>query len=210
MRNLSKVRGDTLIEVLFATATFSLVAVGGIAIMNKGTAASQRALEITLVRNEIDSQAATLRFLNASYIAAYQSGRSDYGVGTPAQEWQTMHNSIVSTGATSATSFGTSDSICPTIPASSFILNTRKATFIPPSSGKFSDADTFSKVIYDQADQLTSASGIWIEAVRSTLSGDAKQADAGYIDFNINACWYSTGQAQPVTIGTIVRLYEPR
>lgn len=210
VRRLSKIKGDTLIEVLFATATFSLVAVGGIAIMNKGTAASQRALEITLVRNEIDSQASVLRFLNASYIAAYQSGVSDYGAGTPAQEWQAMHDSIVSMGATSATSFGASGSTCPTIPASGFILNTRKATFITPASGKFSDADTFSKVIYDQANQLTSASGIWIEAVRSTSSGDEKQADAGYIDFHINACWYSAGQTQPVTIGTIVRLYEPR
>jgi len=206
----SKISGDTLIEVLFATATFSLIAVGGIAIMNKGTAASERALEITLVRNEIDSQAETLRFLNAAYIAAYQTGISNYESQPPAQEWQLMHNSIVSTAASSTTSFGASGSTCPTIPDGSFILNTKKATFIAPASGKFAKADTFSQVTYDASSQLTKAYGIWIEAIRSTTSSDANQADAGYIDFHINACWYSAGQVEPVTIGTIVRLYEPR
>jgi len=209
-RRFLKSRGDTLIEVLFATATFSLVAVGGIAIMNKGTAASQRALEITLVRNEIDSQAETLRFLNASYIAAYQPGVSNYGSDTPAQEWKTMHDNIVATNASSATSFGSNGTSCPTLPKGSFILNTRKAKFVSSISGKFADADTYSKVAYDASSQLINTYGIWIEAVRSTTSGDVNQADAGYIDFYINACWYSSGQVQPVTIGTIVRLYEPR
>lgn len=210
MRNFLKSRGDTLIEVLFATATFSLVAVGGIAIMNKGTAASQRALEITLVRNEIDSQAETLRFLNASYIAAYQPSINDYGADTPAQEWKTMHDNIVSTNTSSATSFGADGVSCPTLPKGSFIFDTKKAKFISSASGKFFDADDYSKLIYDTSSQLVGAYGIWIEAVRSTTSDDIKQADAGYIDFYINACWYSSGQVQPVTIGTIVRLYEPR
>lgn len=201
-------RGDTLIEVLFATATFSLVAVGGIAIMNKGTAASQRALEITLVRNEIDAQAETLRFLNASYIAAYQPGVSNYDM--PAQEWKIMHDDIVSTNASSATSFGSNGISCPTLPNGSFIFNTKKAKFISSASGKFASAETYSKVAYDASGQLTNAYGIWIEAVRSETSGDINQSDAGYIDFHINACWYSSGQVQPVTIGTIVRLYEPR
>lgn len=207
---LNKSRGDTLIEVLFATATFSLVAVGGIAIMNKGTAASQRALEITLVRNEIDAQAETLRFLNASYIAAYQSGVSNYGTDTPAQEWKVMHDDIITTNASSATSFGSDGTSCPTLPKGSFIFNTQKAKFISSTSGKFTNAENYSKVAYDTGGQMTNAYGIWIEAVRSTTSGDLNQADAGYIDFYINACWYSSGQAQPVTIGTIVRLYEPR
>lgn len=50
-------RGDTLIEVLFAFSILSLVIVGAMTIMNQGTLASQRSLETTLVREEIDSQA---------------------------------------------------------------------------------------------------------------------------------------------------------
>src|SRR5664279_826252 len=83
-----RTRGDTLVEVLFAVAIFSLVAVGGLAIMNQGTATSQRALEITLVRQEVDSQAETLRFLNASYVSAYKLGISDYSSASPAvSQW---------------------------------------------------------------------------------------------------------------------------
>jgi len=203
--------GDTLIEVLFATAVFSLIAVGGLALMNQGTAASQRALEITLVRNEIDSQAEALRFLNASYIAAYQIGVSSYAANTPAGQWQLMHDSIVASGLSSASPFGTTGATtCPSSPQGSFIIDTRNATFISPSSGKLGLAQTFSKVIYDTGGNLTTAAGIWIEAVRSVSVNDNNQANIGYIDFHIRSCWDSPGQSVPATIGTIVRLYEPR
>lgn len=208
--NYRKYRGDTLIEVLFATAVFSLIAVGGLSIMNQGTAASQRALEITLVRNEIDSQAETLRFLNASYIAAYRSGVNNYPAGTPAGEWQSMHNSIVATGALSASTFGVVGTSCPSSPQGSYILNAKSAKFILPNSGKLHKAQRFSQVVYDAGGQVSSADGIWIEAVRSVSSSDPYQAKAGYIDFHIRACWDSPGQSIPATIGTIVRLYEPR
>jgi type II secretory pathway pseudopilin PulG len=204
------VAGDTLIEVLFATAIFSLIAVGGLSIMNQGTAASQRALEITLVRNEIDSQAETLRFLNASYVAAYRPGASSYPDDAPAEEWQLMHNSIVMTGALVASPFGVVGSSCPSLPQGSYILNTKSAKFILPTSDKLHSAQTFSQVVYDADGQVSAAEGIWIEAVRSVSSGDPNQANAGYIDFHIRACWDSPGQLIPVTIGTIVRLYEPR
>lgn len=205
-----KNKGDTLIEVLFATAVFSLIAVGGLALMNQGTAASARALEITLVRNEIDSQAETLRFLNASYIAAFQPGISNYPANSPAQQWQLMHNSIITTGELKASPFGLVGLSCTPPPQGSFILNTKSASFISPVSGKIQPAQTFSKVVYDVSGQVTSAEGIWIEAIRSANSGDPNQTNAGYIDFNIRTCWSSPGQTVPVTIGTIVRLYEPR
>ena len=203
--------GDTLIEVLFATAIFSLVAVGSLSIMNQGTATSQRSLEITLVRQQIDAQAETLRFLNSSYIAAYQPG-SNYSVSTPAGQWQLMQNSIKATANTKVSDFGIdpADNKCPTNPNGSFILDTNAAKFIDPSAGKLQSAQTFSQVIYDASNKLLSAQGIWIEAIRSAISSDVNQANAGYIDFHIRACWDSPGQSIPVTIGTIVRLYEPR
>lgn len=202
-------RGDTLIEVLFATAIFSLIAVGGLSIMNQGTAASQRALEITLVRNEIDAQAETLRFLNSSYIAAYQPGAS-YSLDTPAGQWAAMS---AITNTSSASNFGAASAKCPSSAQSlrlkSFIVNTKNAKFTELTVSNFKSAQTFSQVTYD-IDGNILTEGVWVESVRSELSGDPNQASAGYIDFHIRACWDSPGQSIPVTIGTIVRLYEPR
>lgn len=207
-------RGDTLIEVLFATAIFSLVAVGGLSIMNQGAATSQRALEITLVRNEVDSQAEALRFLNASYIAAYQSGAGGSAPSViltgPARQWQIMQGDIINTDNTKASDFGlTNTGTCPVAPTGSFIIDAKNAMFILPTSNKLKSAITFSQAVYTSG-SLSEADGIWIEAVRPKTVTTNNQSNAGYIDFNIRACWDSPGQSAPVTIGTIVRLYEPR
>jgi prepilin-type N-terminal cleavage/methylation domain-containing protein len=215
VNNRLKARGDTLIEVLFAVAIFSLVAVGGLSIMNQGTATSERALEITLVRQEIDSQAETLRFLSASYVAAYQPGKafSDYldrGNSTPASQWLTMSAAITNTNKVD--DFGlTPTGKCPTSPAGSFIMNTHSAQF-DPAVGKLILATEFAQVNYNLAGQVSSAKGIWIQAIRSVAIANRNdpQYNAGYIDFHIRACWEGPGQSLPVTIGTIVRLYEPR
>lgn len=211
-RGRTKDRGDTLIEVLFAVTIFSLVAVGSLSIMNQGSATSQRALEITLVRQGIDAQAEALRFLNNSYVAAYQSNGT-YAANTPAGQWAIMRASILATGATAASAFGATGSTCPTPPKGSFIIDTHNATFVKPSDGKLIPAQTFAQVRYSivsGSDVLTSAEGIWIEGIRSQPSSDGYQANIGYIDFHIRACWDSPGQSAPVTLGTIVRLYEPR
>jgi len=200
-------RGDTIIEVLFAITIFSLVAVGGLAIMNQGTATSQRALEITLVRQEVDAQAEALRFLNSSYVSSYRSGAS-YDPATPAGQWKLMQDSIIATANVTASDFGGTS--CVTPPNGSFIINTKTAVFVAPSEGKLQMAQTFSQVIYDNANQIISADGLWIEAVRSTTVMGNNQSNTGYVDFHIRACWDSPGQDIPVTIGTIVRLYEPR
>ncbi len=201
--NNTKNRGDTLIEVLFAVAVFSLVAVGSLSIMNQGAATAQRALEITLVRQEIDAQAETLRFLNASYIQAYQSGITSYP-NTPADEWQWIKAKAVAN--VSVSDLGT----C-TPPNNSFVLNTRKAKFVPlVGNVTLTVATTFSQVEYSGADDVTKAAGIWIEAISSPINNSNDQGNAGYIDFHIRACWDSPGQSVPVTLGTIVRLYEPR
>lgn len=203
-------KGDTLVEVLFAVTVFSLIAVGSMSIMHQGTSAAQRALEITLVRQEIDAQAEALRFLNTSYVAAYQVHASNYPSDTAAGQWRIMQDSVIASGFTSASNFG-AEASCPTPPAGSFILNVKKATFVPPSSGKLTSAQTFAQVRYDStSNEIDSADGIWIEAIRAATIAGNNQSTAGHIDFHIRACWESPGQSNPVTLGTIVRLYEPR
>lgn len=211
-RNLNQ-RGDTIIEVLFAITVFSMVVVGGLSIMNQGSAAAQRSLEISLVRHEIDAQAEALRFLNASYVASYGSATTP-AANTPAGQWLAMRTSVNSTGATEASDFGVVEGAnCPTPPQGSFVINPRRATFEPPSSGVLNPAQTFSQIRYidDSAQSaISSADGIWVEAIRSASVNDNNQSNAGFIDFHIRACWQAPGSPVPMTLGTIVRLYEPR
>src|SRR5664279_89500 len=89
-------RGDTIIEVLFAVAIFSMIAVGSLSIMNQSLATAQRSLEITLVRQQMDAQAETLRYVNQAYIANFQrGGAAPTGI---AAEWSSANNpnSIIS------------------------------------------------------------------------------------------------------------------
>jgi type II secretory pathway pseudopilin PulG len=196
-------RGDTIVEVLFAVAIFSLVAVGSMMIMSQGAATAQRSLEISLVREEINSQAEALRFLNSSYISAYRSGVTSYPAGTPAAQWKSIQAMTVA----KASDFG-GITTCPgTLPTNSFILNARTAQYVAPG-GVMTRSTTYSQVRYNM--MVIRAEGIWIEAERSPTSVEPSEANAGYIDFHIRACWDSPGQSAPVTLGTIVRLYEPR
>lgn len=195
--------GDTLIEVLFAFSILSLVIVGAMAIMNQGTLASQRSLETTLVRNEIDSQATTLRFLHDAYVAAYQTNGT-YAANTPAGQWKAMADSLT---ATAASSFDTGAMTCQSPPSDAFILDGAQAKYVKGNSVILKPAVTYARVNYDSiSHQLTDADGIWIEGIRSP---DHTQ-NTGYIDFHIRACWQNPGQGPVMTIGTIVRLYEPR
>lgn len=66
MKNSVK-RGDTLIEVMFAIAIFAAVAIISIAMMNLGVANSERSLELSTARNELNAQAEALRFIHSSY-----------------------------------------------------------------------------------------------------------------------------------------------
>lgn len=198
--------GDTLIEVLFAVTVFSLVVVTSLTLMNQGTSASLRSLQITLVRQEIDSQAETLRFLNSAYVATYYPGYAPT-TQSPAQQYSkivTQAKADQAAGKTSVSSFNASSTACQDAPTGSFILNTKSGQYQKNTAANASKADTFSQVMYDGSGAITNSKGIWIEAIRSVPSNGT-----AYTDFHIRACWYAPGTAQPMNLGTIVRLYEP-
>ena len=204
-------RGDTLIEVLFAVSVFSFVVVTALTIMNQGTAASQRSLEITLVRQQIDAQAETLRFMHDSYVAAYRTGitynlSDGAGNTSPAEEWFAMAKDSTSSKVASDFSVGAT---CPSsAPTGSFILDTKNVVY-KKSATSYALSNTWAQIQYDKDGVFTGSKGMWIEAIRSA-AGDANQANTRYIDFHIRACWSSVGVSVPSTQGTIVRLYEPR
>lgn len=205
LKNLQ--RGDTLIEVLFGITVFSFVIVGALTIMNQGSAAAQRSLEISLVRQQIYAQAEALRFAHDSYVAIYQQGISfnvSDATTSPAEEWYQMATSGFS--ATEPSPFSAPVS-CPTPPPGSFIMDTRTVAFVAGTPATLQASETFAQVAYQDDGRFIAAQGLWIEPLRF---GNVSQPEAGYIDFHIRACWEGPGISTPMTTGTIVRLYEPR
>lgn len=204
-------KGDTLIEVMFAFAIFALVAVSSLTIMNQGVAAAQRSLEITLVRAQMDAQAEAIRYIHQAYVAAYhKGGPAPIGI---AGEWVKMTSKASGKGVDKASPFGqTSGSVCPTTTPGlrPFILNARTAKIwgsVPLSSAPAgASLPPFAQVIYNSDSSISQAYGIWVEAVPSSVDPNG----TGFVDFHIRSCWSGTGSSAPVTLGTIVRLYEPR
>jgi len=202
-------RGDTIIEVLFAVTIFAMIAVGSMSIMNQGTAASQKALEITLVRQQIDAQAEAIRYIHQAYVAAFQQGVTPTGV---AAQWIAMTDKTVGKGADNPSVFGlASNGQCPaTVPGQKpFVLNARLAavstvatTMAPPLG---SSLPPFAEIIYNPDSSINNVYGLWVEAIPST-----NVVGPGFVDFHIRACWDGPGSGAAVTLGTIVRLYEPR
>ena len=67
-RNHKFERGDTLIEVTIAIGIFSLIAVMAVLVVNTSISGTQSALESTVTREEINTQAEALRFIQAAYV----------------------------------------------------------------------------------------------------------------------------------------------
>ena len=209
-------QGDTIVEVLFAISVFSLVVVGALSLMNQGSAAANRALDITLVRQQIDAQAETLRYMHDEYVSVYHADLTFDTTDdqtSPAEEWHKMLIHIKTINAQQASSLSVGQ-FCPyppdgNLPVGSFIINPRTTGFINDSSF-FQPATSYPQVKTRTDSTIDRAEGIWIEAIRSADSADPAQANIGYIDFHIRACWDSAGLPVPMTLGTIVRLYERR
>ena len=209
MRIVTTENGDTIVEVLFAVVVFGLVAIGGLSLMSQGTALAQRALEIGLVRQQIDAQADALRYLNRAYIG-------DYGKnGAPTAAWKQVAEARAVPEAADFNTIADKDSCNLPDQSSMFALDLTKLNSNPllvPTD----DTATFSQVRYEGT--TVRAEGIWIQAIRwpdrMTDSDDDPKDNSlkrpGYYDFHIRACWSSPGQTRPITLGTIVRLYEPR
>lgn len=207
MLGRARQQGDTLVEVLFAFAVFSLVAVGALTIMNQGAAMAERSLETSIVTQTLNDQAETLRFLHDSYVASYVPGET-YNPNAPvkdaAWQWQALMHYVTQAGVTSVSQLGGTMTACPTLPAQGgFIVNTQTGQFV--SAPTFTAPTTYAKV------QGSSSQGIWIQAIQSTNnSGDPYQSNLGYVDFHIQACWPAPNGVVPASLSTIVRLYEPR
>jgi type II secretory pathway pseudopilin PulG len=200
-----KRRGDTVIEVILAITVFSVIAVGAIAIMNQGINSAQRSLEITQVRQQIDAQAEALRYIHQTYINSISEDREAHVPGV----WEALQLR----GAAGVSNFGADGSAtCPAIASpGAFVLNARTASIDvhPPISmsatpGPDETPPPYAQLIYGE--DRVYAYGIWIEAKRND---GANSGGIGFIDFHIRACWEDPGNNPAITLGTIVRLYDP-
>ncbi len=152
MQLKSTKRGDTIIEVMFALAVFSLVAVLSIMSMDRSLSVAEDALEQAATRNELDAQAEAIRFVHNSYIAeaALPRNEADAGAGNRYQQyadlWETIRANVIApeeasrsglinladfvvgrdsaTGATGCARVYTSNNH-PLKTAKAFVLNTR-------------------------------------------------------------------------------------
>jgi type II secretory pathway pseudopilin PulG len=196
--------GDTLIEVLFAFAVLSLVIIGALSIMNQGTIAAQRSLETTLVREQVDGQATTLRFLHDAYVAQFSAGGTPVP-GSPAAQWAKMVGDLTATTPSTITGSST----CPKPSSDSFVLDPVTATYEGVGVG-LQPAQTYAQLVYNTSGVFTESDGVWVQGILSTdVQTDPNKQNTSYIDFHINACWPGPGSGPPMTIGTVVRLYEP-
>jgi type II secretory pathway pseudopilin PulG len=176
-------RGDTIIEVILAVTIFSAVAVAALTLMNSGTAISQRSLETTLVRHQVDSQAEMLRFISSSADPVFT------------EAWDSIKSKATSSPVTILDA-----ETCPEVGGlnNPFVIlpgGVNKLTVQNTFSG---NPDTFARVTE------TSSQGISIQlAPISNTDGSVSAYDA-----YIQACWYGPGSSRPMTIGTIVRIYD--
>lgn len=237
-------RGDTLIEVTLAIGIFSMIAIAITAVLSSGTSGAQTALESTLAREEIDTQAEALRYIHTAYNVSKNDQDSKYqGL------WQEITKKAISVNDNQSDS----NSILQYSPASceeaykpdyisrnAFVINPRALGNFDSNENviitgdKLKTAMLYPRLIFGTkstdedsllagatADQLFSAEGIYVLAVKDSGTTDIVTSDgktsgstsqenqSAFYDFFIRTCWYGAGANEPSTISTIVRLNDP-
>lgn len=202
-------QGDTIIEVIFAIVIFSFVAISSLMIMNQGIATGERALEITLVRQQMNAQAEALRYIHEARVVTPESVAV---VGSPAHTWgRLLSNESNGLRQSRASNFGVDENGECLIPGEGFkpfVLNTRTAQIWPGNITAESTAGReyppYPQVAYRADSSVVAAYGMWVESVPSSAPVARR-----FVDFHIRACWDAPGTTTPMTLGTIVRLYDP-
>ena len=219
-------KGDTLVEVTLAVGIFSMVAIAVVAVMSGGTSNTQTALETTLAREEIDIQAETLRFIQASAAA---EGASN---GLSSKLWGDIADKAIAeedAGAIYHFSPTSCSSIYPDPDDGEPDAFLQNAFFIDPE--KLQDENDREKVVISYSDEDNrnlfrststypriydgNAEGIFVVAVKdsgtkilspSTSGISSENGVSYYYDFYIRTCWDSPGSDRPSTISTVIRL----
>ena len=179
---MNRERGDTLIEVLIATAILAAAVVGGLGIMNFGFGVILNAVERTQVQAAVTSQISLARF------ARDEDVRDRAGLGGAGG---TLWNDILARASTNYTS-----SVCD------------PATGAPaPGDNPFyinedGSAITTAGVPATPTAVPTAGNGLWVEAHRPS-------ATTTYVDVYVKACWRPSAGSTSQEAKSVVRLYVP-
>lgn len=176
--------GDTLVEVLIATAILASAVVAGLGIMNFGFGIILNSIERTQVQAELTSQISMARYARDAYVAA---GRSGAGGGA-ADAWE----KLVSGASASA-----SASVCANDPA-------RPTPFYLSLDATGGVARTPTSANAATTAAATAGNGLWVEAVKITTS-----SGVNYVDVYVKACWSPATGSITQEAKTVVRLYAP-
>ncbi len=186
-------QADTLVEVMVGFAVFTVVAVGTSAIMNRGVSMVERSLEVTLVREQIDSQAALLRYARSSDPSVWAQIRA-------------------AAAATTSVPDVVMDSCPSQAPADSFALSvnqtTNALTFYDLTSTPSPYEPAYVNSEFDTVAPTPKFYGMWVIPVVASVGSSTATTNA--YDMHIGTCWYAPGSDLPVTLGTIVRIYDTK
>lgn len=201
-------RGDTVIEVMFSFTVLSMLVVGTYVLMNRGMQVAQRSLEITLVRQQIDSQISMIRYIQAHHTDAWQQIRSRYVIQSASHGPHINVTDFVEKN----------NNRCPTL-ENNGLTNSSKAFFLAQNparndvrvvdvttSAAYTEPAVFARVDLSNAN-APRAHGLFIQVVRSEARKPGEETGNAY-DVYVNACWDSVGTSVPTTIGTITRIYD--
>ena len=173
---------------------------------------TQRTLEISQVRDQMDTQADALRYMHANYIQNLGNDSAP-----PVVLWQRIKEDFAVSAVRGLGDDVNGENCVAPVPVNGvagtlaypFVLVTEGNRLDGANGGPFvvfRNPNSFPfATTYSQVRDPGGPEGIWITAVRSPTNG----ARPGFYDFHIRACWQTPGQSVPVTLGTIVRLYEP-
>lgn len=182
--------GDTIVETMFSFAVFSLVVVAALTLVNQGVAMAQRSLEITLVRQQIDSQVSMVQ----------QAQQND------SQAWQDLKAGVVDNPG----EFGSAEACpSPAAPAGAKFLGVDAASkqvtvYRADDSSSYRPAPSFARVDVrgEGSGNSPKAYGLWM-----VLAKSEKNSQSIAYDLHVRACWDAIGMTRPMSIGTVVRLY---
>jgi len=192
LRNKSE-RGDTLVEVLLATAILAFLVAACAVIMNSGLASVQTALERTQVQAAMQGQASILRALRDAALKEFsEEAKVQWStvMSYATSKNSTAETAVCTVGGYSGTRFHFSDSS--TTETSSWLRPQALSAITNPDQAVPSGSEILP----------TPGDGLWIEAYRGMEGGTVP-----YYDFYIKSCWENIGSGPKQELKTVVRLY---
>lgn len=178
--------GDTLVEVLIATAVLAAAVVGGLGMMNLGFGTILNSIQRTQVQAGVNSQLSLIQYARDAYVRANRDGTV---AGGPAV-WQSILTNTTTTY---------SKDVC-TATGAPATAQTNNPFYVKDDGSLYAPLTGFP--LPAVSDTPTAGSGLWVEAVRPTPT-------TNYIDFYVKACWQPTAGTTNQESRSAMRLYVP-